>query len=107
MIVTEVWVVTLGAVYVTETCPEEFVVPLDAPRVPETALQVTVLLVNGEPLDVSVAVNVRDSPEPSVKLDGSIERAVLSGSAGPALTLKDIISDQLEDTPVLVIFTLQ
>jgi hypothetical protein len=76
VIVTEDEVMTLGAVYVTEAWPEELVVPLEALRLPEVTLQVTVLLDNREPLEASVAVRFVDPLPLRVKLEGETERVV-------------------------------
>jgi hypothetical protein len=84
VIVAEVWTVALGAVYVIETWPLEFVVPLAADRLPDVALQLTVLLAIGLfELSFSVAVRVVGPPLWRVKVDGVIERVVAEGVAAP------------------------
>jgi hypothetical protein len=81
VIVTDVWVVTLGAVYVTEAWPEELVVELAAERLPEVTLQVTVLPDNRAPLEASVAVKFVDPLPLRVKLEGETKRVVEGSTA--------------------------
>ena len=61
----------------TETCPEELVVPLVADKLPAVLLQPIVLLARGLlALSFNVAVNVVELPLWIVKLDGEIDRDV-------------------------------
>ncbi len=57
----------------TETRPEESVVPLAADRLPALAPHITVLSATGLPSEVSVAVRVLDPPGCRVKLEGDID----------------------------------
>jgi hypothetical protein len=80
---------------VTEAWPEELVVPLEAERLPDVALQLNVLLAVGLfALSFSVAVRTVVAPELMLKVDGEIEMVVgvVPATGGdPTLTDFDVL----------------